>query len=380
MLMGIARLVAHRPRALVIVFCSVFVFSVVGLRYLQVESNAIEMFSPGVPIRHAYDWIDERMGGSMSLEVMLDTGRPDGALEPEFLKGMDALDRFLVGHPLITKTSSMLDVLRMMRKAFNENRPDFYDIPETKEEASQFMLLYEMSGGEEREKILSFDGDVARLTIRTRSLGTRETREIMADVKGFVAERFGDSIRVELTGMAAWIGAMDDLIRQGQRQSFTAAVVAISLMMMLALRSVRLGLISMLPNVFPVLLTLGMMGWVGLPMDIMMMTFSALIIGVAVDDTIHFFMRFRREFSRLGRYPEAIEATLTTVGRPITFTTLTLTLGFMVFAASDVTALVRFGTLSAFAFVWALLTDFFFAPALLILLEPLGPERESGAA
>jgi hypothetical protein len=136
----------------------------------------------------------------------------------------------------------------------------------------------------------------------------------------------------------------------------------------------------MLPNVFPVLLTLGLMGWLGLPMDIMMMTFSALIIGVAVDDTIHFFVRFRREFQRLGRYAAAIEATLTTVGRPITFTTLTLTLGFLVFAASDVTALVRFGTLSSFAFAWALLTDFFFAPALLILLEPLGPEREPEAA
>jgi hydrophobe/amphiphile efflux-3 (HAE3) family protein len=370
-----ARLVATRPRTLLLVFCSILAVSVVGLRDLQVESNAIKMFSPSVPIRHAYDWIDARMGGSMSLEIMLDTGRPNGALDPDFLKGMDALDRFLVEHPLITKTTSMLDVLRKMRKAFNENRPDFYDIPETKEEASQFMLLYEMSGGEERAKLLSFDGDIARMTVRTRSLGTAGTREIAADVEGFAAEQFGDSVRVELTGMAAWVRAMDDLINQGQRQSFTAAVVAISLMMMLVLRSVRLGLISMLPNVFPVLLTLGLMGWMGLRMDIMMMTFSALIIGVAVDDTIHFFVRFRREFACLGRYAPAIEATLTTVGRPITFTTLTLTLGFMVFAASDVTALVRFGTLSSFAFGWALLTDFFLAPALLILLEPLGPER-----
>jgi hypothetical protein len=242
------------------------------------------------------------------------------------------------------------------------------------------MLLYEMSGGEDRAKILSFDADVARMTVRTRSLGTAETSAIAAEVEAFAAEQFGDAIRVELTGMAAWVRAMDELIQRGQRQSFTAAVVAITVMMILVLRSVRLGLISMLPNVFPVLLTLGLMGWLGLPMDIMMMTFSALIIGVAVDDTIHFFVRFRREFARLGRYAAAIEATLTTVGRPITFTTLTLTLGFLVFAASDVTALVRFGTLSSFAFGWALLTDFFFAPALLILLEPLGPEREPEAA
>lgn len=375
-----ARLVATRPRTLVVVFCSIFAVSAVGMKDLRVESNAIKMFSPDVSIRHAYDWIDAHMGGSMSLEIMLDTGRTNGALDPEFLKGMDALDRFLVEHPLVTKTTSMLDVLRKMRKAFNENRADYYDIPTTAEEASQFMLLYEMSGGEERAKLLSFDSDIARMTVRTRSLGTAETREIAAAVEGFANEQFGGSVRVELTGMAAWVRAMDDLISQGQRQSFSAAVVVITLMMMCVLRSVRLGLISMLPNVFPVLLTLGMMGWLGLPMDIMMMTFSALIIGVAVDDTIHFFVRFRREFTRLGRYAPAIEATLTTVGRPITFTTLTLILGFMVFAASDVVALVRFGTLSSFAFGWALLTDFFLAPALLILLEPLGPEREAASS
>jgi len=372
-----ARLVEARPRTLVAVFCAILAVSVVGFRKLEVESNAIKMFSPSVPIRHAYDWIDARMGGSMSLEIMLDTGLPNGALDPDFLRRMDSLDRFLVEHPLVTKTTSMLDVLRKMRKAFNENRSEYYDIPETKQEASQFMLLYEMSGGEERSKLLSFDGDIARMTVRTRSLGTAETREIAAEVERFAAEQFGDSVRVELTGMAAWVRAMDDLISQGQRQSFAAAVVAITLMMMLVLRSVKLGLISMLPNVFPVLLTLGLMGWLGLPMDIMMMMFSALIIGVAVDDTIHFFVRFRREFERLGRYAPAIEVTLTTVGRPITFTTLTLTLGFMVFTASDVTAIVRFGTLSSFAFAWALLTDFFLAPALLILLEPLGAEREA---
>ncbi len=375
-----AELVAKHPRALVVIFCSVFAVSAIGLRDLQVESNAIKMFSPGVPIRHAYDWIDAHMGGSMSLEIVLDTGRPDGALDPEFLKDMEALDQFLVEHRFVTKTTSMLDVLRKMRKAFNENRSEYYGIPETKEEASQFMLLYDMSGGEDRAKLLSFEGDIARITVRTRSLGTAQTQEMTSDVERFAAARFEPSVRIELTGMAAWVRAMDDLISQGQRQSFTAAVVAISLMMMLVLRSVKLGLISMLPNVFPVIVTLGLMGWLGLPMDIMMMTFSALIIGVAVDDTIHFFVRFRREFAHLGRYATAIDATLTTVGRPITFTTLTLTLGFMVFAVSDVTALVRFGTLSAFAFVWALLTDFFLAPALLILLEPLGPEHSSKTA
>lgn len=379
LLRGIARLVARRPVAIVSGFGVLCLVSGIGYARVEVESAVTKLFSERVPIRRAYDWVDARMGGSMSLEIMLDTDSPDGVLNPDFLRDMDALDRFADEHELTTGTTSILDVFRMIRKAFHENQASYYDIPETQQEASQFLLLYEFSGGENRDKLVSSDASVARLTIRTRSLDTGEVRRLSADLERFANEQFGDLATIEFSGVMAWARAMNDLIGRGQRNSFAAALIAIGAMMMAVLRSVRLGLISMVPNVFPVLVTLGLMGYLGLYMDIMMMTFSALIIGVAVDDTIHFFVRFRREFARWGAYAPAIEATLTSVGRPILFTTLTLTLGFLVFAASDVAALVRFGTLSAFAFAWALLADFLFAPALLMLLQPLGPERDEAA-
>jgi hypothetical protein len=111
-------------------------------------------------------------------------------------------------------------------------------------------------------------------------------------------------------------------------------------------------------------------------MDMGVMSISAIIIGVAVDDTIHFFVRFRREFETRGRYGEALGATLSTVGRPIVFTTLTLSLGFSVLVLSSVTGMIKFGLLAGYAFVWALLADLLFSPALLVVLEPLGPERD----
>ncbi len=379
MLRACARLVARRPGALAAFFSCLLVLSLLGYTQVEVESNVIHMFSEDVPIRQAYDRVDARMGGSMSMEIMLDSGRPDGVLEPDFLRHMDELDRFVTAHDLTTKTTSLLDILRKMRKAFHENGQEYYDIPESRAEASQYILLYEMSGGEEKEKLLTFDNDVARLTARTRALDTADVRRFVHDVKSFAASRFGGDSEIELTGTLAWARSLTDLIGQGQRQSFAAALIAISIMMMLVMRSVRLGLISMLPNVFPVLIILGTMGFAGIYMDMTMMTFSAIIIGVAVDDTIHFFVRFRREFEHLGRYAPAIEATLTTVGRPISFTTLTLTLGFAVLAASDIASLNRFGIFSGIAFSWALLADFLFAPALLILLKPLGPERGSEA-
>ncbi len=372
---GVYRIVMLHPRKTVAVFLALFGVSVIGYTRVEVESNFIEIFSERVPIRRSYDHVDDRMGGTMSVEMMLETKKTDGITDPDFLKRMDALDRFVADHPLTTKTMSVLDILKRMRRAFNENRKEYYSVPETRPEAAQFLLLYETSGGEDREKYVTFNHDVARLTARTRSLGTKTLTQFMDEVSHFARDALGGSYEVEFTGMLSWIKAMNDLIGQGQRRSFITAFLVITLIMMAVLRSVVLGLISMIPNVFPVFMALGLMGFAGIYMDVGMMTFSAIIIGVAVDATIHFFVRYRREFERLGTYSEALQETLSTVGRPITFTTLILALGFAVLALSNMYGLVHFGLLAGFAFSWALLADFFFAPALVLLLEPLGPER-----
>ncbi|MCP4036971.1 MAG: RND family transporter, partial [bacterium] len=370
-----ARLVTRHPLSLVVLFSALCVLSVVGYARVETETNVIKMFSERVPLRHDHDWVDARMGGSMSLEIMLDTGTSEGVLDPSFLRDMQALDERLNAHPLVTRTTSILDVLRKMRKAFHENRTAYYAIPESRPEAAQYMLLYEMSGGEDSERVVTDDLDVARLTVRTRSLGTHQVRAIVDEVETFAAAHFDDSVSLELTGTLAWARTMTDLVARGQRDSFLSALAVISLLMMAVLRSVRLGLVSMIPNVFPVLISLGLMGFAAIHMDLMLMIVSALIIGVAVDDTIHFFVRLRHEFAARGVYASSVEATLRSVGRPITFTTMTLSLGFAVLTASDVLSLGRFGLLAGFAFTWALLAAVLFAPALVILLKPLGPER-----
>lgn len=375
MLHAIHRLVVRHSPALVVVFTLLTGLSLVGYSLVEIESNSIEMFSKDVPIRQSYDYVDTRMGGSMSIEMMLDTGRGDGIVDVEFLRDMDAIDAFVAEHPLTTKTTSILDVLRQMRRAFHENRSSFYTISETRQEAAQYLLLYESSGGDQKDKLVTSGHDLARLTARTRSLDTKDARRFVADIERFVDEELEIDAKVEFTGMLAWVGAMNDLIGQGQKRSFLAAFAIITVIMMFVLRSFSLGLISMVPNVFPVIISLGLMGFASIYMDMAMMTFAAVIIGVAVDDTIHFFVRFRREFESLGRYEDALRETLITAGRPISFTTLTLTVGFSVLTFSDMLGLVHFGLLAVFAFTWALIADFLFAPALLLLLRPLGPER-----
>ncbi|MEA3415680.1 MAG: MMPL family transporter [Thermodesulfobacteriota bacterium] len=372
----IALLNLKHPWAILCIFILMAAFSLFGYRLIEVETNSIEFASTDLPVRQAYDYVDSHMGGSMSMEVMLDTGKKDGIKEIEFLRDMETLQNYIDRHPLTSKTTSVIDTIKKMRRAMHENRMEYYTLPETSAQASEYLFLYETSGGEDLDKQVSFNYDIARITARTKSLNSKDVRTFTSDISMFVKKNINPSTKVEYTGTMPFIEAMSNYVAQGQKRSFILAFLAITCMMIIVLRSFKLGLISMIPNVFPVLISLGLMGFAGVYLNIPLMILSPIIIGVAVDDTIHFFMRYRREFNRTGTYEGALKATLSTVGRPIMFTTMTLVLGFSVFGLSDMYNVVQFGLLAAFAFLWALLADFFLAPAMMLLFKPLGAERQ----
>lgn len=364
------------PKTVIVLFTALFTLAVIGSFKVESESNPGKLLTRKVPIRQAMDYVDSKMGGSMNLEIMLDTGKPDGVKDINFTKKMGELETFVNKHPLTTDTSSSLDILRKMRRALHGGKEKYYGLPDSTEAVSQYLFMYEVSGGDQLDKWISFDYDIARLNAKTRSLSTKDTRQLMADVKELAASIFGESVKIEPTGSIDGSKTLNDNMALGQKRSFLLAFSVITLIMILVMRSFKLGLISMIPNIFPVFIVLGFLGFAGMYMDVILMSVSAMIIGVAVDDTIHFFVRYRSEFARLGTYDEALKATLATVGRPICFTTITLTLGFSVLMLSNMTGWIRIGALSGFAFTWALLADLFFAPSILLLIKPLGPERK----
>jgi hypothetical protein len=147
-------------------------------------------------------------------------------------------------------------------------------------------------------------------------------------------------------------------------------------MMILVLRSVKLGLISMIPNLFPVIVALGVIGFWGIPLDFFVMLVGSIIIGIVVDDTIHFFLRYRRIFYKCGNYNNAMLGAIESVGRPIMFTSIILIVGFLVSTSSVDLGIVNFGIISAIAIFAAMIGDLLLAPSILLLTRPLGPERQ----
>lgn len=360
------------PKQILVFFAVLSGISLYGLTLLEVETATIRMFSKETALRQAYDFVDERLGGTMSVEIVLDTGKAEGVKDPEFLHALNQLEEELQKVDLVSQVSSVVDLLKKMNQSINAGEKEAYVLPKDKELVAQYLLLYEMSDGRNLDKVISFDGSVARMTTKTQSLDTKEVRYLSNIIEEKAKELFGNSVEVIIAGNLDWTKSMTDLLAQGQKQSFLTALLLVSTLMCLALRSFRLGILSMLPNIFPVLISLGLMGFMGIRMDMALMSFSAIIIGVVVDDTIHFLLHYNEAFKKTASYEMALKQTLLDVGRPILYTTLTMVFGFSVLLFSQLSGVAVFGGLACFAFAWALLAEYFFVPTLLLVFRPLG--------
>ncbi|MDR2142678.1 MAG: MMPL family transporter [Deltaproteobacteria bacterium] len=354
-----------------------FVLATYGYLRVETESNTIGMLAPSLPLRQAYDFVDERLGGAMSVELIVDSFEPEGVKNPEFLAKMERLETFLGQRPEVTKTISVLDLLRNVSQALREGDPAFWVLPKTREAVAQNLLLYEMANGRELDKLVSFDSRQARLTARTKSLDTQEVRALTEAIQAKVREIFASPAAVTMTGGLDWTRSMNDQMALGQRQTFLAAFITLTVIMSLAMGSWWLGLLSLAPNVIPVLATIGLAGAVGIYIDIPLLCFSPIIIGLIIDDTTHFLYRFREAFNATGSYEVSLGQTLATVGRPLLFTTITVVGSFSFLLLSSLSGVSKFGGLGVVAFTLALVADFLLMPALLLTLKPFGPDRQA---
>ena len=204
--------------------------------------------------------------------------------------------------------------------------------------------------------------------------GAMDTADFVGYLDAALAEAPVQNAELRATGIGwLWVIMMDYIVTS-QIRGFLLAFGAIALVLVGIFRSLRVGMIAMVPNLTPVLLTLGVMGWLGILLDYSKVGIAAVAMGIAVDDTIHLVTRYRHEFRLRGNYLEALATALEDVGRPLVITSITLVCGFLVLTLSilDVTAVK--GILLATTVVTALVTDFLLMPALILAFHPFGPE------
>ncbi|MFO0687374.1 MAG: MMPL family transporter [Myxococcota bacterium] len=384
-LIGAGRFAARRPAAVLVPTAILTAVAVVGLLQVRFSHNALQWFAPDDWARRDFAEIDRRLGGSVSLELVFDAGEAGGLYEPERLRAIEAFVarvRETAVPPIRVGASvSLLDILEETHSALNEGRPEMRRIPGTREAVAQELLLFESSGSDDAREFVDADYRRTRVNLRLPFVDALAFPPFLREIDALAASSLGGGLAFERTGVMTLLSQVFEAVIQSMARSYVAALVLITPLMMLLLGSVRRGLVAMIPNVLPILAVLGVMGFLGITLDSTTMMIGAMIIGIAVDDTIHFMHKFHRHFDETADLEFAVCETLRTTGAAMLFTSVALTLGFLVFAASDMRNIRIFGLFSALATAVAFAADLWVGPALLAAIERTrrrrGPEAQA---
>jgi hypothetical protein len=370
--------VVRRRIETLIVSAGILAFSVFGISLVVVDANWLNDFSDSIPLKADTLRIDEEMGGLTNLILLFDGGEPGSVKEPAVMKEIDRIQTWANGEDLVRKSYAITDIIKDLNQTFHADDPEFYKIPDSRDLIAQYLILYESAGGDEAEEYVSSDYQRARLELRLRLDMTSETALLAAGIDEEIARNPLVASTLEITGIGAlWLKLVDYIVLS-QVQGFAIAFSVIAVLMCLLLGSVKTGLISMIPNLIPACLTLGVMGWLEIPLDYSKVSIAAVAMGIAVDDTIHLVLRFRHEFNLCGRYVEAFRSALLDVGRALIITSIALVAGFQVLLLSVLDSQATQGLLLSTTIVTALVADFLLMPALILTFKPFGPERPRG--
>ncbi|MGK0289482.1 MAG: putative RND superfamily exporter protein [bacterium] len=365
------------PVQVVMVFAVVAGFALYGLSKVRIDSNMTQILKKGTAVRTAIETVNRVMGGGQNLEILVNTGKEDGLKDPRIMNAIEKLQKALENHPskLVARTSSIVNVTKESNKAFHSGKQEEYRIPQKAAVLSNILFLSNQANPKDRRFIVSDHYDIARVTVSVKNIGSSHYVKLFADADKIIQEVFDPlkknfpDLKVELTGGMVLMMKLLDYISWSQIQSFSISLVIISILLLFALGTVRVGLLAIIPNLFPIMTTFGIMGLLGIPLDIDTLIIAPIIIGIAVDDTVHFLTHLRAEYLKHHNLEKAIIGTFREVGQAITFTSIVLALGFSTMLFSSHLGLARFGALSAFAITSALLADFFLLPSLCILAK-----------
>ena len=362
----------------------VLTFVLVGLlaffiTRLNVDKVASGWF--GEENRRAYDFVNTHFPGSGHMYAKVEVTGSGPIYSPEVLRRMEALENYLEGYAavdasgnrvsLIGNVNSLMDMIKYARFKLFENDETYYQLPDTKEEAAQLLLLAEAANRDDFVQSLFERGeDETLLSINGKSHDFELWMRFVEDAKAYAKENLSPLLRFEPVGSAYLKTKIHEPLIQGIQKGLIVAVALVSIMMLLLFRSWKVMLIAAVPNLLPVMITFGLMGLLDIPINLFTAPFVCIALGLAVDDTVHFLSRFRIELRMDGDYGAAMERTMLSVGRALILTSIVFMAGFLIFLVSSFQISRNFGALISFTIVGALFSDLFVLPRLLLRFRP----------
>jgi len=332
---------------------------------VKAETNLREYFKKESPIHLAHSFLEEKLAGVTTIEFAIDGKQKDSLKNPAVLRAIEKFQEKILQREAVSKTTSISDLVKMMNQAMGDGKMENFRIPDTRQGVSQLLILFEQDTA--LSSMVDFNYSYTYISARFQNMGSGEIRalveEIMADAPAIFS---GVDVNVKPMG-ATWLAVLlEKYIIEGQIKSFALAMSVISIFMFIFLRSFSLGMAALLPNILPIFLTLGFMGLAKIPINLATCMVPSIAIGIAVDDTIHFLNRYKRERKSSKNTFEACEKVMTTTGQAIVLTSVILFAGFSVLLMSSFVPNIYFGALTAFTMASALFGDLVLLPGFLI--------------
>ena len=344
----------------------------------ELNDVLVHFFDEGVEFRQDTDFMDERLSGNTLLEYSLEASTEGGVTDPLFLAQVSNFADWYRKQPPVRHVAVITDTFRQLNKSMHGDDPTAYRIPESKELAAQYLLLYELSlpQGLDLNNQIDRSRSATRVTISAETLDSQEVLELNARAEAWLKENAPHVAGVNSTGPAALFAYIGQRNIRAMLVGTMVVLLAISAILLFALRSLRLGLISIVPNLVPAVLGFGVwgltVGQVGLSLSVVV----AMTVGIVVDDTVHFLSKYRRARREYGQGPEeAVRYAFDTAGRALITTTVVLVAGFLIFVFSPFVPTAQVGVLTAMIIAFALVADLTLLPALLTTVDRTSAER-----
>ncbi|MEQ6119316.1 MMPL family transporter [Reichenbachiella sp. MALMAid0571] len=367
-------LAVHRHKYIIFFVAGVIsAISLYGVSKIEAVSYMVDDLPEDSPVKQDLYFFEQNFSGVMPLEIIVDTGTKKGVQNLKNLRKIDEFEKFLDSLEHVSQPISVVSFIKATRQAFYNNNPDQYELPNNRDKA--FILRYLSEETDESGISTSFvdsTGQRLRVSLKIADIGSKKLDSLVNDViKPKVAEIFADGkLKVMVTGTTLLFIKGNKFLIENLITSMAIAFFIIAVIMGLLFRNFKMIVISLIPNIIPLLITGGMMGFAGIPLKPSTALIFSIAFGISVDDSIHFLAKYRQELF-LNRFfvPVAVSKSLRETGASMIYTSIILFFGFVIFAASEFGGTVALGALTSTTLLMAMFTNLIVLPALLLRFD-----------
>ena len=365
-------MVRHNRIAIYISTVVIIVFGIIGIYQIRVSGSVIEDMPKNKQFYKDIKFFEKEFGGIMPLEIFVDTKKEKGVMKLSTLKKMEKINEVIEQFPELSKPISITNLVKYSKQAYYLGNPKYYQLPTTQEQSYIFSYTKNSEGNSNMlNNFVDSTGRYARITTFMKDIGTDKMAVIQDRLKAVIAKEFpSDKFEVHLTGKALVFLKGTNYLINNLVISLSLAILLIALFMAWMFRSYQMILISLIPNMLPLLITAGLMGFIGIPIKPSTILVFSIAFGISVDDTIHFLAKYRQELhANNWKIKKSVYSALRETGVSMFYTSIVLFFGFLVFTVSSFGGTIALGGLVSVTLLFAMVSNLLLLPSLLLSFE-----------